>query len=203
MAYKHIAINEAYNSKVEELALSFSKDNKGKLIEIMVDYFKTTGIDPRDLEGTILKKEFKKLEDTIAEFKDTTVSFIRQQEKDFLKPINDQVNANTQQLLIYLSQEPLSVKHLERFESLLSSGGSHTKEKTKFQDTQQPADVTKDHKAEIENIRTKIEMFITEAKNIFSQFIKTGKKSVGRGIFFEQAVIDMYEGHFERLKLKI
>ena len=46
-------------------------------------------------------------------------------------------------------------------------------------------------------------MFITEAKNIFSQFIKTGKKSVGRGIFFEQAVIDMYEGHFERLKLKI
>jgi len=83
MKYKNIAINEAYNSRVEELAALFSKDNKGKLIEIMVDYFKTTGIDPRDLEVTTFKKEFKKLDDNISKLRETTVSFIRQQEKGF------------------------------------------------------------------------------------------------------------------------
>ena len=179
MKYKNIAINETYNSRVEELAALFSKDNKGKLIEIMADYFKTTGIDPRDLEGTTFKKEFKKLDDNISKLRETTVSFIRQQEKGFLKPMIEQVNTNTQQLLIYLSQEPLTVKHLEEFKSMLTAAaGTKSKpfiERSENQETKQPGE--KDFEDQIQNIKAKAEMGIAEAKNIFGQFVKTGKKS--------------------------
>jgi len=116
----------------------------------------------------------------------------------------EQVNTNTQQLLIYLSQEPLTVKHLEEFKSLLTAGtGAKSKpaiEKSENQETKQQSN--KDFEDQIQNIKAKAEMGIAEAKNIFGQFVKTGKKSVGRGIYFEQAVIDMYEGHFDRLKIK-
>ena len=210
MGYKHVAINEDYHTKLEKLGDTLHFKNKGALVESMIIYFETLGVDPRELDGTTFNKEFTKLKKDIANLRETTVSFIRQQEKGMLKPLFDQVNVNTQQLLNYLSQEPLTVKHLEEFKILLGSAG-HRAKQLKSADVSENESIKqqnelskdKDFEAQVENIKVKAEMVISHAKDLFKKFIETGKKTIGRGTHFEENVINFYKSEFERLKLKI
>ena len=207
MAYKNIALNTDYHPKLEELAKKFSGENKGKLIEIMINYFDTLGLDPTDLESGTFNKEFTKLKNELSKLRETTVSFIKQQEKGLLTPLINQVNTNTQELMNYLAAEPLTVKHLDEFKktigiSQLQKSSPEPKKQETIENDKTISAPNTDNEALIQNIKSKAEITISHARDLFRDFLATGKNSPGKGMFFDQPVINMYKGEFERLKLK-
>ncbi|AJH15851.1 BfmA/BtgA family mobilization protein [Myroides profundi] len=73
-----IRFSKPVNEKLEKLALGFKRSKKELFIQ-MVDYFYRSKKDPSDFGDEVLKKE---LSSGISRI----ISFIRQQEKDFLLP---------------------------------------------------------------------------------------------------------------------
>jgi len=124
MSYKHIAISEEYYSHIETIKKNLDIKSNGELIESMILYFHVLGFDPRDLKQNSVIQEIGRIKNDISKLRDTTVAFIRQQEKGLLAPLINQVNTNTEQLLKYLANEPLTVKHLEEFKKSIESNDS-------------------------------------------------------------------------------
>lgn len=73
-----IRFSKTVNEKLEKLALGFKRSKK-ELFTQMVDYFYRSKKDPSDFGDEVLKKELSSGINRI-------ISFIRQQEKDFLLP---------------------------------------------------------------------------------------------------------------------
>lgn len=180
--------------------------SKKALFESMLNYFDTLGVDPRELDGSTFSKEFTKLKKDISGLRETTVSFIRQQEKGLLLPLVNQVNTNTQQLMNYLAEEPLTVKHLEEIKSIFTSSSlsrTNTNYSRQVDESLKKSELTEsDIIEQDEQIKTKAEVTISHAKELFKSFLETGKKSVGKGIFFEEGIVNMYKNQFDLLKLK-
>ncbi|MDM1533411.1 MULTISPECIES: BfmA/BtgA family mobilization protein [Myroides] len=73
-----IRFSKTVNEKLEKLALGFKRSKK-ELFTQMIDYFYRSKKDPSDFGDEVLKKELSSGINRI-------ISFIRQQEKDFLLP---------------------------------------------------------------------------------------------------------------------
>ncbi|MEC4036564.1 BfmA/BtgA family mobilization protein [Myroides odoratimimus] len=73
-----IRFSKTINEKLEKLALGFKRSKKELFIQ-MVDYFYRSKKDPSDFGDEVLKRE---LSSGISRI----ISFIKQQEKDFLLP---------------------------------------------------------------------------------------------------------------------
>lgn len=196
-----ITIDKSYMPLYERMSNDYGISKK-KLFEFMLNYFEVTGINPTETTRPSFSKEFKELKDEVKKMRETTVSFIKQQEKGMLKPLVEQVNTSTQQLLIYLANEPLTVKHLEEFKKVFSpiSNNTELKEERKQLPSTDNNNFNQDY---IDNIIQKAEMNLSNAKVLFKRFIETGKKSFRGSYSFEENTINMYKSEFDRLKLKL
>lgn len=79
--YKSIDVSVETHDQLSRLAESYGLTNKG-LVEAMLQYFKATKADPRDPKTDNPTDAIKALDRRL-------ISFIRQQEKEQLRPIRD------------------------------------------------------------------------------------------------------------------
>tara|TARA_R110000868_G_scaffold155459_2_gene381890 strand:+ start:190 stop:735 length:546 start_codon:yes stop_codon:yes gene_type:complete len=84
MSFDHLRIKKEDKQLFEELATKWDR-KYSKLFGQMVTYFKKTGYDPMEHEQKEVQNEMGKLNKTL-------ISFIREQEKNILKPIRSQVD---------------------------------------------------------------------------------------------------------------
>jgi len=87
---KQIAIAPALFGEFERMAESYGLTNKG-LLEAMMRYFKATKADPREPKADNPTDAIKALDKRL-------ISFIRQQEKDILRPIQDEMKLTGDEL---------------------------------------------------------------------------------------------------------
>lgn len=80
---KQVALSPMLFTEFERLAESYGLTNKG-LLEAMLRYFKATKADPRNPKAEHPTEAIKALDKRF-------VSFIRQQEKEVLKPMHDEM----------------------------------------------------------------------------------------------------------------
>lgn len=80
---KQVALSPALFIEFERMAESYGLTNKG-LLEAMLRYFKATKADPRNPKAEHPTEAIKALDKRF-------VSFIRQQEKEVLKPMHDEM----------------------------------------------------------------------------------------------------------------
>ncbi|MDP4272685.1 MAG: BfmA/BtgA family mobilization protein [Bacteroidota bacterium] len=205
MSYKTVAISEVYDDKLEELKKKLNWKSKGSLVENMISYFDTLGIDPRELNANSFDKQFSQLKNDVSKLRETTVSFIKEQEKGILKPLVQQVTLNNEKIQSYFEHEAITKKDLIRLESLIHSGsiGSQHLQTGGSKENQPSPEGDKNYSEELENLKEKAEIVIKYSKDLFRDFLKTGKKLVGRGVSFDESVINNYKAEFERLKLNM
>lgn len=192
MNTKNVALKNESHEGLERLALIYGDKNKGKMIEIMIDYFERTGADPLAVSSSSLQKQLTDLRIEFAKTRETTVSFFRQQEKGLLIPIVEQVNDNTKQLVKYFAEEPLTVRHLEELKNAISE--------PKKQDASQ---MLSGNNPDVIEVKEKANKIIGRAKEIFDEFIQTGQKSsLSKKITFEENIITMYKSKLDVLIMK-
>ncbi|MFC5413156.1 BfmA/BtgA family mobilization protein [Larkinella bovis] len=80
---KQVALSPALFTEFERMADGYGLTNKG-LLEAMIRFFKATKADPRNPKAEHPTEAIKALDKRL-------VSFIRQQEKDILKPMSDEM----------------------------------------------------------------------------------------------------------------
>lgn len=95
--YGVIRVRTETKNVADKLAKKFSI-SLVDLFESSMDYFVITGIDPRDQIILAPADELKKLRNTL-------VSFIRQQEKEFIKPVFSRVDMVMGRFLDYVENE--------------------------------------------------------------------------------------------------
>lgn len=91
-AYKTISAEEAAYEGFRQLAKEHKLTNP-ELLAAMVHYFRVSKADPRQPTGPDLTSSLAKLTAKLADLDKRTIGFIREQEKQYLKPILAQVLA--------------------------------------------------------------------------------------------------------------
>ena len=109
----HITASPATFTDLETLADQYDLTNKG-LLAAMVQYFKATKADPRDAKASNATDAIKALDRRL-------ISFIKQQEKEQLRPIKDELILISQKL--YELDDPTNgvgrVEHLRKMNERL------------------------------------------------------------------------------------
>ena len=85
--------------------------------ESMVKYFDKTGVNPRDIQVLSVAEELKK-------FRDTIISFLRTQEKDFILPTFGKMDSIIARFAKYIEEEAPKRGEQERVKPLSLSLGS-------------------------------------------------------------------------------
>lgn len=155
--YANIRVRPKTKNAADKLAEKYEM-NLLDLYASMVEYFEKTGVHPKDRTVLSPAEELKK-------FRDTIVSFMRKQEKDFILPVFSQMNALAVRFSEYIENEAPKSKEKAKVGSVptlsqskvdLSSPGQ---EKTETTPTQ-TVDVTQNEeyktlKAEHEMLQVK------------------------------------------------
>jgi hypothetical protein len=90
---KTIRADEAAYEGFRQLAKECKLSN-AELLAAMVQYFRVTKADPREPTGPDLTSSLARLGEKIDKLNKATIGFIREQEKNFLKPILAEVQAH-------------------------------------------------------------------------------------------------------------
>ena len=90
---KTVATDEPTYEGFRQLAKEYHLSNP-ELLAAMVQYFRVTKADPREPTGPDLTTSLAMLGDRIDKLDKRTIGFIREQEKNFLKPILAEVQAH-------------------------------------------------------------------------------------------------------------
>ena len=80
--YKSIRIDKEFEEKLDKVRRRCNLGTAKELTELMIDFFERSGLDPRDTDT---------VSGSIKSLKDTLISFIRNQEKQILKPMQDEL----------------------------------------------------------------------------------------------------------------
>lgn len=96
---KYVTISIASASKIiiDRLALKYEMSQKD-FAEAMINFFDKTGLNPKDVEVLSVAEELNK-------FRNTIISFLRKQEKDFILPAFGQMNTVMVRFKDYLDNE--------------------------------------------------------------------------------------------------
>lgn len=95
--YESIAITPKTKSVIKRLAKKHEM-NIIECAEAMASYFDKTGVNPRDEKVLSPAEELKK-------FRDTIISFMRKQEKDFILPVFGKMDVTLGRFVHYLEHE--------------------------------------------------------------------------------------------------
>ncbi|GAB3341745.1 hypothetical protein GCM10027299_56040 [Larkinella ripae] len=106
---KSLSVSVGTHQQLERLGVQFGLSNKD-LVTAMVQYFTVTRTDPREPKADQPELVLKKLVDQVATLDKRFIGFIREQEKEILKPLRADVQALRQAQEIH---PPLSPEQLE------------------------------------------------------------------------------------------
>lgn len=94
---KSLSVSAGTHQQLERLGTKFDLSHKD-LIAVMAQYFTITKIDPRDTKADVPDVALKKLTEKIDTLDKRMIGFIREQEKELLKPILSEVRAMRTQI---------------------------------------------------------------------------------------------------------
>lgn len=97
---------------MERLGDKFDLSHKD-LIAVMAQYFTVTKIDPRDTKGDVPDVAMKKMAQKVDTLDKRMIGFIREQEKELLKPILSEVRAIRTQIGPSSGIDVITPEHLE------------------------------------------------------------------------------------------
>jgi len=193
MANTTVAIDKSYTPKLEALAKEYTGNNKGKLVEAMIEYFDFYQINPNE-RNVNLDSKLADVKEQIKEVRNTIVSFFRRQEKEKLEPLIKQSNESTQALLLFLKEQALTKDDLKNLGSFttrkvatLSNDDKKSEQSnSKFQEkTIQPDDISKYN----EKARESLKLY----KSYFDVLIKSVSRSNDKGDFILTATINEFK----------
>jgi len=94
---KSLSVSAGTHQQLERLGTKFGLSHKD-LIAVMAQYFTLTKTDPRDTKADIPDVALKKLTEKVDGLDKRLIGFIREQEKELLKPILSEVKAMRTQI---------------------------------------------------------------------------------------------------------
>jgi hypothetical protein len=110
---KSLSVSVGTHQQLEQLGTKFGLSHKD-LIAVMVQYFTVTKTDPRDTKADVPDVALKKLTQKVDTLDKRVIGFIREQEKELLKPILSEVKAMRTQIgQDSGSGSPITAEHLE------------------------------------------------------------------------------------------
>jgi hypothetical protein len=110
---KSLSVSAGTHQQLERLGTKFGLSHKD-LIAVMAQYFTVTKTDPRDTKADVPDVALKKLTEKVDTLDKRMIGFIREQEKELLKPILSEVRAMRTQIgQASGSQSPVTADHLE------------------------------------------------------------------------------------------
>jgi hypothetical protein len=109
---KSLSVSSGTHQQLERLGDKFGLSHKD-LIAVMVQYFTATKIDPRDTKADTPDVALKKMAQKVDTLDKRLIGFIREQEKELLKPILSEVRAMRTQIGQGESSNVITPEHLE------------------------------------------------------------------------------------------
>lgn len=110
---KSLSVSAGTHQQLERLGTKFGLSHKD-LVAVMVQYFTVTKTDPRDTKADIPDVSLKKLTEKVDALDKRVIGFIREQEKELLKPILSEVRAMRTQIGQESSNDnPVTAEYLE------------------------------------------------------------------------------------------
>jgi hypothetical protein len=94
---KSLSVSAGTHQQLERLGTALGLSHKD-LIAVMVQYFTATKIDPRDTKADTPDVAMKKMAQKVDTLDKRLIGFIREQEKELLKPILSEVRAMRTQI---------------------------------------------------------------------------------------------------------
>jgi len=110
---KSLSVSAGTHHQLERLGTKFGLSHKD-LIAVMAQYFTVMKTDPRDTKADVPDVALKKLTEKVDTLDKRMIGFIREQEKELLKPILSEVRAMRTQIgQASGSGGPITADHLE------------------------------------------------------------------------------------------
>lgn len=110
---KSLSVSAGTHQQLERLGTKFGLSHKD-LIAVMVQYFTATKVDPRDTKADVPDDALKKMAEKVDTLDKRLIGFIREQEKELLKPILSEVRAMRTQIgQASVSSSPITAEQLE------------------------------------------------------------------------------------------
>jgi hypothetical protein len=110
---KSLSVSAGTHQQLERLGDKFGLSHKD-LIAVMAQYFTITKVDPRDTKADVPDVALKKMAQKVDTLDKRMIRFIREQEKELLKPILSEVRAMRTQIGQGLgSSTVITPEHLE------------------------------------------------------------------------------------------
>lgn len=110
---KSLSVSAGTHQQLERLGDKFGLSHKD-LIAVMVQYFTVTKVDPRDTKADVPDVAMRKMAQKVDTLDKRMIGFIREQEKELLKPILSEVRAMRTQIGQGSgSRGPITADHLE------------------------------------------------------------------------------------------
>jgi hypothetical protein len=94
---KSLSVSAGTHQQLERLGDKFGLSHKD-LIAVMAQYFTVTKVDPRDTKADVPDVALKKVAQKVDTLDKRLIGFIREQEKELLKPILSEVRAMRTQI---------------------------------------------------------------------------------------------------------
>ena len=184
--YASIKIKKATKNSADRLMKKYEM-NGLDFYHAMVNYFDKTGVNPKDMKILSPAEELKK-------FRDTIISFMRKQEKDFILPIFGKMDVTIARFMHYIENE--APKNSDKATLDLSEQKFDSKEED-IKEFSIPETHDNDLKIELEQEKQKIRNIKTGMLKIFnsSEFKSTGLN--------KKIVIEMPQNEFEDIKQMI
>jgi hypothetical protein len=95
--YKNLAVSVGTHRQIERLAEKFGLTQKD-LVAAMAQYFTVTKTDPRDSKADSPDVALKKMAEKVDGLDKRLIGFIREQEKELLRPILSEIRATRSEL---------------------------------------------------------------------------------------------------------
>lgn len=109
---KSLSVSAGTHQQLERLGDKFGLSHKD-LIAVMAQYFTVTKTDPRDTKADIPDIALKKMTQKVDTLDKRLIGFIREQEKELLKPILSEVRAIRTQIGLGSGVDAITPEHLE------------------------------------------------------------------------------------------
>lgn len=172
--YETLNVNPKSKISIDRLANKFEM-SKVDLVEKMVFYFEKTGLNPHDVKVLTVAEELNK-------FRDTIISFMRKQEKDFILPTFGKMDTLIVRMKEYIDNEApkrVDLGTQTKKQSLLLNENSEEKKDFKTTiDTITIEDSIQNNK--LKNEKEKLELILGTTLEYFNNVLsRTEEKSTG------------------------
>jgi len=173
--YETLNVNPKSKISIDRLANKFEM-SKVALVEKMVFYFEKTGLNPQDVKVLTVAEELNK-------FRDTIISFMRKQEKDFILPTFGKMDTLIVRMKEYIDDEAPrrgDIGTQTKRQSLLLNDNSEEKKDFKTTKDSITIEDSIQENNKLKNENEKLELILSTTLEYFNNVLsRTKEKSTG------------------------